>query len=439
MNTPIADFVSRYAASGAARLHMPGHKGRPILGCEPLDITEIAGADALYEAAGVIAESEKNAAALFGSGRTLYSTEGSSQCIRAMVYLALTCRPAGAAPLILAARNAHKAFLYAAALADARIEWLWPEASSSLCACPIAPEALDAALGTMSAPPAAVYITSPDYLGGQADIAALAGVCKRHGTILMVDNAHGAYLRFLKKPAHPLDLGAAICCDSAHKTLPVLTGGAYLHIAKDAPTGFAERAKDAMALFGSTSPSYLVLQSLDLCSRYLADGCAERLAETIARLDSLRAELTALGWQTEASDPLRITLRGHGLAVAARLRAGGVEPEYADRDHAVLMAAPENTPEELSRIARALGACDLPPSSPPRLPRLRPEAVCTPREALFAPHERIPAQDALGRVCAAPTVSCPPAVPIAVSGERIGAEALAMFRYYGVREADVLL
>ena len=78
MNTPVADFVQRYAKAGTARLHMPGHKGRCFLGCEPWDITEIHGADALYEAEGILAESEQNAAALFGSQRTCYSTEGSS-------------------------------------------------------------------------------------------------------------------------------------------------------------------------------------------------------------------------------------------------------------------------------------------------------------------------------------------------------------------------
>ena len=113
MNTPIADFVRRYAASDAVRFHMPGHKGRPFLGCEPWDITEIAGADALYEAEGIIAESEKNAGALFGSRRTCYATEGASQCIRAMLYLAVT---AGKSRTVVAARNIHRAFISAAAL-----------------------------------------------------------------------------------------------------------------------------------------------------------------------------------------------------------------------------------------------------------------------------------------------------------------------------------
>ena len=91
METPVADFVRRYADSGMIRAHMPGHKGKPFLGCETLDITEIQGADSLYEADDILWHSESCAGELFGSGRTVYSTEGSSQCIRAMLYLALTC------------------------------------------------------------------------------------------------------------------------------------------------------------------------------------------------------------------------------------------------------------------------------------------------------------------------------------------------------------
>ena len=102
-----------------------------------------------------------------------------------------------------------------------------------------------------------MYVTSPDYLGGQSDVAALAEVSHRHGVPLLADNAHGAYLRFLSPSRHPMDLGADLCCDSAHKTLPVLTGGAYLHVGRAAPEPFRENARRALALFGSTSPSYL--------------------------------------------------------------------------------------------------------------------------------------------------------------------------------------
>ena len=443
MTTPLADFLRTYATSGMARLHMPGHKGRGPLGCEAWDLTEISGADSLYEASGVIAESEENAAALFGSAATFYSTEGSTQCVKAMLFLALQNRPAGTPPVVLAARNVHKSFVHAAALLDFEPLWLWPEeGTSSLCACPVAAEGLDRALSALDAPPAAVYITSPDYLGNMADIPALAEVCRRYKTPLLADNAHGAYLRFLSPSRHPLDLGADLCCDSAHKTLPALTGGAYLHISKTAPAAFRENARAALALFGSTSPSYLTLASLDLCSRYLSENYPARLAEAVRRLEALGKTLSANGWQVEPSDPLRLTLRAPagltGLDLADRLRRGGAECEYADRDFLVLMTTPENTPEDLARVSAALGENRAPAAPAVSLPLAKGERVLSIREALFAPQESVPAEESLGRVCGAPTVGCPPAVPIAVSGERIGPEALALFRYYGVKRVDVL-
>ena len=438
MNTPVADFVQRYAKAGTARLHMPGHKGRCFLGCEPWDITEIHGADALYEAEGILAESEQNAAALFGSQRTCYSTEGSSQCIRAMLYLAVA---ASGSHTVVAARNVHRAFVSAAALLDLEIRWLWPEESRSLCGCPISPAQLEETLNSLPEPPAAVYLTSPDYLGGMAEIPALAQVCHQHGTLLLVDNAHGAYLRFLQPSLHPLDLGADLCCDSAHKTLPVLTGGAYLHLSPTAPAQLAPLAKSALGLFGSTSPSYLTLASLDLCNRYLAEGYPQRLAEAVERLAELRERLTAAGWRVEPSDPLRVTVaapRGvTGQELAGQLRRQGAECEYADRDFLVLMATPENTPEELAQAAAALGQCPG-EANPPQLPLARGERACSIRQAAFAPRETVDAAHSLGQVCGLPTVGCPPAIPIAVSGERITPEALALFAYYGIEQVEVL-
>jgi len=266
MDTPVCDFVAAYEKSGAARLHMPGHKGKGPLGCEGRDITEIAGADSLYEAGGVIAASESNAAALFGASATFYSAGGSSQCVGAMLCLALQ---KSKSRVVLAARNAHKSFLHAAALLDADVRWLWPQ-PYSLLRCPVTPDMLEAALAALPEAPAAVYVTSPDYLGNVQPVSQLAEVCHARGVPLLVDNAHGAYLHFLPKPAHPLDEGADLCCDSAHKTLPVLTGGAYLHLGHGILSAEEGEVRAALSLFGSTSPSYLILQSLDACNRSLA-------------------------------------------------------------------------------------------------------------------------------------------------------------------------
>lgn len=442
MDTPIYDFIEAYRGSAPVRLHMPGHKGRLFLGCEDRDITEVPGADALYEAGGIIARSEKNAAALFGAGRTVFSTEGSSQCIRAMVYLAVSREKSGRRPYLLAARNAHKAFLYALALCDADVRWLYPAASGSLCSCPVTAEEVEAALNAAEYPPAAVYLTSPDYLGWENPIEDIARVCHKYGVPLLVDNAHGAYLHFLPEKRHPMDLGADLCCDSAHKTLPVLTGGAYLHVGKDAPRDLADRAKQAMALFGSTSPSYLILASLDLCNRYLDQGYAARLRDTAALADRTKARLVENGWSLFPAEPLKITIlatrRRSGEDLAALLRKSSIQCEYADREHLVLMVSTETTQADLDALMDALGKNTDAPAEGLPLPRLGGEAVLTPREAVFAPQKRLPVEEALGRICAAPTVGCPPAIPIAVSGERIGEGEIALFRRYGIDTVAVV-
>ena len=439
MTTPIADFVAAYAASDTARLHMPGHKGRGESLSFAQDITEIRGADALYTASGIIAESEKNASRLFGSAKTLYSTEGSSQCIRAMLFLASNGK---AQPHFFAARNAHQAFLYGAALLDARVTWLLPAGRESLCAALLTPEQLEEALGQCREMPDAVYITSPDYLGNTADIASLADTAHRRGVPLIVDNAHGAYLKFLEESLHPLDLGADLCCDSAHKTLPVLTGGAYLHIAARAPKIWRERAKDAMALFGSSSPSYLILASLDRCNAFLASGGPAEIRDAAARLTRLKKALTGEGWGVLESDPLRLTILApegmSGVSLAGRLRAAAMEPEYADGDHLVCMFTPANPEGDYVRLARALGTAPCAPKAPEALPCRALEQVMSLREALFAASETVPVPAAVGRIAAAPSVACPPCIPLVMAGERITKETAALAERYGIRSLRVV-
>ena len=444
MTTPICDFVERYRKRETARIHMPGHKGKGQLGCEPWDITEICGADALYEADGIIAESEKNASALFGTAATLYSTEGSSQCIRAMLSLAVArARRRGDAPRILAARNVHKTFVYACALLDAEVRWLYPAAPCGLCSCPVTPAELEAALLREKVRPAAVYVTSPDYLGRQQDIAGLAKVCGAHDVPLLVDNAHGAYLKFLPVSAHPIDLGAAACCDSGHKTLPVLTGGAYLHLGAVCPE-WTREARGALALFGSTSPSYLILQSLDRCNRTLAEGYPARLRQCAARLAVLCETLQAAGCAVRQPEPLKLVIdaapMGYtGCELAALLRESEVECEFADEDQLVLMAAPDNTERDFARVQAALCALPARPARAERVFEFLPAVPCmTLREAVFAPHEVLAVRQAVGRVCGSPTVSCPPAVPIAVSGETITAAHADLFERYHISAVEVI-
>ena len=465
--TPIVDFVRRYAQSGTSRLHMPGHKGQSLLGFEPWDITEIKGADELYGADGIIAQSEANATRLFGTVHTYYSTEGSSQCIRAMLCLALQAAPAaGQRPVLLAARNAHKALLYAAALLDFDIQWLWPapQDAGALCSCPVSAAKLTGALQGLAQQgkrPFGVYITSPDYLGGVQDIAALAEVCRDFDVPLLVDNAHGAYLRFLPQGGqHPIALGAAMCCDSGHKTLPVVTGGAYLHLGKNAPIQDEAAVRNALALFGSTSPSYLILQSLDKCNQVLSEGYPMRLLQCCGYLTRLRRELNEAAEARHCpgplaldGEPLKVTLDAAvlgmtGTELADALRRAAIECEYADPRYLVLMFTPENPPRDGKRLLSAMrGIIAALPDELPQPEALQGEFAaleqqlhtrCSIRQAVFAPQERLPVAQAEGRVCAMPTVSCPPAIPIAVSGEVITPAAVRLMQRYHVTEVSVL-
>jgi len=443
MNTPIADFVRGYEKKNMARLHMPGHKGKNFLGCEVFDITEVEGADSLYEAGGIIAESEANARTLFGAGKTLYSTEGSSQCIRAMLYLALVNGQYSGRPKIIATRNAHKAFVYAAALLDIDVIWLYPEGNiDSICSCKVSLDAVEKVFQQLDEPPIAVYVTSPDYLGVQLDIEKIAEVCHENDTMLLVDNAHGAYLKFLKDRSHPIDLGADICSDSAHKTLPVLTGGAYLHIGKNVCEEVLESAQNAMALFGSTSPSYLTLSSLDLCNKYLADGYEGKLHETIKKVVKLGERLRNSGWKVVETEPLKLTVQVPngitGRALAKQLREHQIEIEYADPEYVVCMFTPEIEGNVYEKIVKALGENKYLYVDKIALSMVKCERRMSIREAVFAKHETVSVTEALGRICGTPTVSCPPAIPIVVSGEEINEAAVVLFKHYGIETIDVV-
>ena len=434
MKTPICDFVSQYAKNAPARFHMPGHKGVKKLGCEDRDLTEIHGADDLFHASGIIAQSEQNATALFGCP-TVYSAEGSSLCIRAMLLIAYT--RANGRGRILAGRNAHKSFLNTAILLDFPIRWLW--AGEDYLSCPLTPEQVEAAILQEPEKPFAVYVTSPDYLGNTADIEGIARVCHDHGVPLLVDNAHGAYLRFLPQSRHPMDLGADLCCDSAHKTLPVLTGGAYLHFRQEEDR---QRLKDAMALFGSTSPSYLILQSLDLCNPYL-ETLSQGLLALAPRLAALKGSLLARGFSLVGDELLKLTVRtapwGYtGEEIADILESQNIFPEFADESHIVFMFTPENTPQELARLEQALLALH---KKAPRewvLPQCRPEAVLTPRQAAFGPKETVPVSQSRGRILADASVSCPPAVPLVMCGERIDGELPRLLAHFGYSHVTVV-
>lgn len=443
MKTPIYDFLKNYTNSEMLRCHMPGHKGKTLCGgFEKMfdsDITEIAGADSLFESSGIIAESEKNMSCLYKTAATVYSAGGSTLCIQAMLAIMKNENRK-----VFAARNVHRAFLNAAALLDIDVEWIMPEYSAGILSGELHPEIIEEKL-KLCREPSCVYITSPDYTGKTADIKAISEVCRRYGSRLLVDNAHGAHLAFFEKSVHPIALGADICCDSAHKMLPALTGAAMLHTGR---SEYAALLKPSMSLFASTSPSYLIMLSLDLCNKYISESISDDIKSNFEYLERLRADFSGELIFAD-TEPFHVTIKAaesgfDGNEFAEILRKNGVECEYSDSWTVILLMSPMSREDDYTRLSYALKRtvslaerCESRSDSGNFLKNL-PERAMSIRSAVFSTCEEIPVEMSEGRICGAVRVPCPPAIPIAASGEIIDRECIKIFQKYGISAINVL-
>lgn len=426
METPIYNFLKNYSESNMIRLHMPGHKGKNIF---PLsfrdDITEIKNADSLFEAEGIIAQSEKNAAELFKTVKTCYSAEGSTLCIQTM--LALMKRDKRQ---IIAVRNVHRSFLSACILLGIEPEWIYPKYSAGFLSGEIPLDLLENKLKKTENP--CVYITSPDYLGKTADIKHIAEICHKYNGVLLVDNAHGAH--FAGDINHPVIQGADICCDSGHKTLPVLTGGAYLHIANKK---YADTAKSEMSLFASTSPSYLIMASLDICNDYIKNHLSEDRKKVLQAIEKLRTKICQK-YKIYNGEHFHLTLLCDGVSLSEQLRRKGIECEYADRYCIVLLFSPINEVDEIEKTGEILMECSPEEVSDEKFEFPVMEKALSIRKAALSEYETVNIENSSGRICAAVNVPCPPAVPIAVSGEVINEICIKIYKKYGILNVNVV-
>ncbi len=403
---------------------MPGGKGLN----NPFDITEIHGADSLFEADGIIHESEKIAASLFGAGATLYSCGGSTLAVQGMLG---TLRQLTHKNTVIAGRYSHKSLLSSCILLGFDIKWAYPDRYLSAV---IAPEEIERLIDGDTA---GVFISSVDYYGGEADISAIAEICKNHGVYLMVDNAHGAYKCFTGN--HPITLGADMTADSAHKTLPALTGGAYLHLKN--PELYTA-AKNAMGMFGSSSPSYLIMDSLDLCNQFISENKPKALS-ALKNVSGLKKALCQSGYTLEKSDDMRITVNAaaygrSGNELAQILREKGAECEMSDENYVVLLFSVSQKDEDFAKLSEIMKAIPRKPalSAAPHAV-LRPKKALTPREAYFSPKKSISLSEAEGMICGGIHCPCPPCVPLIMPGEIIDSLCIEELSRYGVSFAEV--
>lgn len=422
--------------------HTPGHKNncRALEQLFALDYTELDDTDSLFEASGPILKSEEYAAKIFGAQRSLLSAGGCTLCIQAMLKLV-----ASSGGNVICSRVIHKSAINTMALLNLNPIFInqTQDLETSFLK-PITPSDVENALKSAAEKVAAVYLTSPDYFGVISDIEGISKICKKYKVPLLVDNAHGAHLGFLPANQHPIHLGADLCSDSLHKTLPVLTGGALLHINNEE---FVKSAKSAMALFGSTSPSYPIMASLDLCLEWIKKEAKSAYEKLIKKLEPIKSLIKEKGILSPIGkvDPTRISLNIKsagltGVECATHLKKHGIEPELYTDDFVVLIATPFNKDEDFLSLEEALR--DLEVGTSKSLSKVfKGEHCCykmSLNEAILSKSEVVSTHNAKNKICAETVCQCPPGIPILIPGELITSQHIDFLLDCGILFLEVI-
>ena len=433
MPTPLYDNLRAVADSRPLRFDMPGHHGvlcPGLPGDVTLDFTETGRTGDLFGGSGdSIQAAEQLWARRLGFDACLFLTGGSTQGVHTGLALL-----AGAGGAVALDRGSHRCAYHALALLDLvphylSRPWLDQEGVTG----PIQPSEVERVL---SGHPeiSTICITSPTYYGVLSDLPAIAQVCRKYGAKLMVDGAHAAHLPFLGYQGFQ---AADLVVLSAHKTLPAL-GQSALLVANG--MGLDELRRMG-SVYGSSSPSYLLMAGLDLARDYMEREGTRRYQETAERCAWLRRRFPALRPAGVELDPTRLTLCcGDGFALAERLRRENVFPEMADRGHVVMILTCADGKERLDRLEQVLAGMglegqeqDLSPCPPP--PTV-PQQALSPRQALFSPRQTIPLSDSEGRISAGQIAPYPPGVPVVAPGERLEKKHLVYLQEIGYNRKD---
>lgn len=369
---PLLERLSTYAASDAYPFHMPGHKRQVRLGITSfpnpfsVDITEIDGFDNLHHAEDILKESMESAAAVYGADRSWYLVNGSTCGI--LTAIAAAVKPG---EKILMARNSHKSAYHAVVLNQLEPVYLYPEEVPEF-QIPggIRPEQVEKAL--LRHPEIrVVFVTSPTYEGIVSDIRGIAEAAHRHGAALIVDEAHGAHLPFGDGNYFPdgaLREGADLVIQSLHKTLPSLTQTAILHLKSQILD--AKKVEQYLSVYQSSSPSYVLIASMENCVRYMAEQGTGEMERYAGRLMGIREKLAKLRHfrlltkeicgmaGVYGYDPSKLVIFSVGMTgtrLAEILRSEyHLEAEMASVRYVLLMTSFMDTEEGFSRLERAL-------------------------------------------------------------------------------------
>jgi len=439
--TPLYSALAAEAGKKTLRMHMPGHKGKAVSAFKysdmfEIDFTELRSTGNLYEGVPPISEAEALAAAAAKAKDCFFMPGGSTQAI--MTAMATACRPGSR---VIIDRSSHRSVWNAMVHLDLRPSFLIADMLEPWnIAAPISAAAVEAALIEMP-DASAVIVTSPSYFGIISDISGIAEVTKKYRVPLIVDEAHGAHLPYIRGYSGAVGCGAQLSAASAHKTLPTLTPGAFLY--SDGMYEPREIRRNA-AMFGTSSPSYTVMASMDAARAYM-EGEGGRRYENIAQaVKELRSKINSCGSfkalegdRSLKLDPTRLTVDVSCAGLSGYQAAEILESEYnivcemADRRNIVMITTCADNEEDLNSIFMALAEIErrnriADPGNalssdrksdrtamPPPIQRL------TPREAAYARREYVQLMTAEGRIAGENIAPYPPGIPVVAAGEEL--------------------
>lgn len=440
---PLYQALVNHLCQNPISFHVPGHKYGQVFSTTDkevfqsflkFDVTELSGLDDLHSPEGAILEAERLLAELYQVQKSSFLVNGSTVGNLAMIMTA--CREDST---VLVQRNCHKSVLNAIKLAKARPVFLEPEYDKEWkVAAGVRLETVKQALHIY--PDAeAIILTYPNYYGMIYDLQAIINQAHLHKIPVLVDEAHGPH--FILGGPFPISavkMGADVVVQSAHKTLPAMTMGSYLHV----NSGLVDQKKlaDYLQMLQSSSPSYPIMASLDLARYYLADYKQEDIQYTLTKVNQFKKKLSTIPGikvlEDPKSDPLKVTIQStsdaSGFELQKRLESTGIYTELAD-PHNVLFIIPllkdqQSYPfeEAVLKITSAFKGLtsDKEKEEFYHNDKKISELAIPYKEMSKYEEKAVLIKEAVGQVCAEMVIPYPPGIPLLLTGERITAEKI---------------
>lgn len=442
-DAPLVNLLKEYVKKDPVRFHMPGHKGKFIFSLQKLlsenlykfDVTEIPGFDNLHQPEGILKQSQRNLASLYGSRRSFYLVNGATSGIIAAMASFLKEKDR-----VLVPRNSHRSVLNGIILTRSEPVYLIPGVDTELGICLDVPEEKWVSAIEKEKNIKALLVTNPNYNGICPDIEKIIKTARKKNIKTIVDEAHGPHFKFSKKlPPSGVDYKAEITVQSPHKMLLSLTQSAWLHF--NGPGKEEEVIRENLSLITSTSPSYILMASLELAVIFLKKFGAKFVDKGVELAELARREINRFtpfycpgvdyakskGFFYDVSRLIINTSSSgySGLYVEKILRKQyNIFTEYADLNNIYLLITGANSKKDVLNIIKALSTFRKKKGKifPVGILKKLPERILLPHEVFLRDFEYIPLKNSPGRICRNPVIPYPPGIPVLNPGELITKE-----------------